>query len=132
MEAIRKIQKCQSLGELTDLWRSNVSEWKTLPPDKAFELIQVKDNKKKELAAIQDAESDGAPAEPQKRLISRLVDSKVLGRTVDMALDRDDPNAVIFDGVRYSMAEITKLKTLDWENLLVAHMVKREFKGTVK
>jgi hypothetical protein len=76
-------------------------------------------------------DEDGGPSEPQNRHITRQVDSKVLGRTVDMVLDRDKPNDVIFDGVPYTMAEMRRLKGLGRESLIVAHDVKREFKGEV-
>jgi hypothetical protein len=74
---------------------------------------------------------DGGPSGPQDRVITRQVDSKVLGRTVDMVLDRDKPNDVIFDGVPYTMDEMSRLKGLDRESLIVAHDVKREFRGEV-
>ena len=70
--------------------------------------------------------------EPDSQIITRQVDSKVLGRVVDMVLDRHKPNDVIFDGVHYTTAEMAKLKGLDRESLIVAHDIKREFEGGVK
>lgn len=65
------------------------------------------------------------------RIITRQVDSKVLGRVVEMVLDRDNPDNVIFDGVPYTMDEMRRLKKLDKESLRSAHELKREFGGNV-
>jgi len=58
---------------------------------------------------------------PKARLIPCHVKSAILGRTVKMVLDSNTPDEVVFDGARYSVDEINKLKTLDRENLIAAH-----------
>ncbi len=65
-------------------------------------------------------------------LFTLHVKSAILGRTVKMILDPKAPDSAVFDGATYTMAEINKLKSLDRESLATAHMVKREFEGTVK
>jgi hypothetical protein len=57
------------------------------------------------------------------------MDSKVLGRVVEIVLDRRHPNAMIFDGVPYTMDEMRKLKGLDRDSLIAAHNIKRAFQG---
>ena len=69
---------------------------------------------------------------PENRYIKRQMDSKVLGRVVEIVLDRRYPNAMIFDGVPYTMDEMRKLKGLDRDSLIAAHNIKREFHGEVQ
>ncbi|MBW2709903.1 MAG: hypothetical protein JRD04_11680 [Deltaproteobacteria bacterium] len=88
-----------------------------------------------ECKAIVNPKWDGCIACGYKladRLIDCHVKSAVLGRTVKMILDPNTPGQVVFDGAKYAKAETDKLKTLDRESLLSAHIIKREFEGTVQ
>ena len=70
--------------------------------------------------------------DPENRYVKRQMDSMVLGRVVEIVLDRRHPNGIIFDGVPYTMDEMRKLKGLDRDSLIAAHNIKREFHGEVQ
>lgn len=70
--------------------------------------------------------------DPCQNQVTCSVESAILERAAKMVLDPNTPDQVVFDGVTYTMVEISKLKTLDRESLIAAHNVKSMFGGTVK
>lgn len=51
---IEQIRGCESVQELSDLWKSNVKEWSRIPKDQARELIRVKDKCKERLYRFEE------------------------------------------------------------------------------
>jgi len=104
---MENLANCQSLDALAKVWEAAVQDIAKMPEDQAKEIIELKDYRKAQLT--------------NSTQIIRQVKSKVLGQTAKMVLDPNTPDEVVFDGARYSVDEINKLKTLDRENLIAAH-----------
>jgi hypothetical protein len=60
------------------------------------------------------------------------IDSKALGRTVELVVNTDNPHFMLFDGVQYTRFEMDRLKGLSNADLRTAHDIKRIFDAEIQ